>query len=174
MIYDVRVKPFGYWDRNNQVNVSNTIAAGDLASSGYISMALRKSAVTLPTHCSYCCLVLSHQCRYHLSLFMCPPPLTQPPLTQPPPYPPPPPPSPTPAPFRTKTNHEWMNDVKSNWFQTGFRIATLSVLLPEASFGLRVLSLPASVGPLALTNDTIYGPSNVCGPLRDRYDFQTL
>ena len=30
------------------------------------------------------------------------------------------------------------------------------------------------VGPLALTNDKIYGPSNVCGPLRDRYDFQTL
>ena len=30
------------------------------------------------------------------------------------------------------------------------------------------------VGPLALTNDKIYGPSNVNGPLLDRYDFQTL
>ena len=31
-----------------------------------------------------------------------------------------------------------------------------------------------SVGPLALTNDKIYGPSNVNVPLLDRYDFQTL
>ena len=35
-------------------------------------------------------------------------------------------------------------------------------------------SLLASVGPLALTNDKIYGPSNVNGPLRDRYDSQML
>ena len=39
---------------------------------------------------------------------------------------------------------------------------------------LKRILLETCVGPLALTNDKIYGPSNVNGPLRDRYDFQTL
>ena len=53
----------------------------------------------------------------------------------------------------------------------------LTLLSTIASRSTRCHFLPSIetyVGPLALTNDKIYGPSNVCGPLRDRYDFQTL